>query len=125
MSYQVGFSCFDTLQSAGVAACTNFEPVTTLTSSGSGNNVQTTVTTVHCNGVNVNGDLLLHALAVTNSGGSTSSTFTMPLTYQPCLYPQFVDAGLLIFVALLGVWSMIWGYKKIIDLLNWSRGDSQ
>jgi hypothetical protein len=117
MSYQVGFVCYSSVQDAGEAACRLFEPVTAVSPDGS------QITTVSCKSSDFNGALVLQK-TINKNGLITVSDNTMSMVHQPCMYTDFVDAGLAIFAALLGVWAVTLGYRKIIELLNWSRGES-
>jgi hypothetical protein len=120
MSYQVGWACFATLQDAGTAACTQFAPVTSFT--GGGQNIST----ASCLYSGADGTLQLKISTAPITGGvPVVTSVALPAAYQQCLYPDFVDAGLLIFVALLTVWATTYGMRKIISFLNWSRGDEK
>lgn len=118
MSFQVGWACYADLASAGQSACSQFSPVTSIT--GGGNSI----TTASCLSSDINGNMTLQlATAPIGGGATTLSTVVMPPAFQPCLYPDFMDAGLLIFGALLGVWGVTFGLRKIIAMLNHYRGE--
>lgn len=120
MSYQVGWACFATLQDAGTAACTNFIPTTGFTGGG------LYITNASCQFAGSDGSLQIKLSTALVSGGVPVTSFVnFPQTYQRCQYQDFVDAGLLIFSALLTAFFMWWGLYQIYKLLHWSRGDNQ
>lgn len=117
MSYQVGFACYADLASAGVAACNAFSA--SVVTVASGESVSLACVSSDANGV------LTIARGVWAQGSIPTYSavqFTQTPVYAPCMYQDFVDAGLSIFVALLVVWASYLGYKKIIDFLSWGRG---
>lgn len=118
MSYQVGLSCYADLPAAGAAACSQFQPITGYTNNGM------TITTSTCATSTALGSLQLKISTLPVAGGPAMVVYAnQQMVYQPCMYQDFVDAGLLIFVALLSAWVVCWGTYQIYKFLHWSRGD--
>lgn len=119
MSYQVGYSCYADLPSAGVAACSQFTPVTSVTGGTGG-----AVVNASCLSSDDYGSLTLKIVSSPINGDTPSVSYnTITPVFHPCQYSDFIDAGLVIFAALLGVWASCWGIYQLIKMLHWSRGD--
>ena len=117
MTVQVGPHCYASHSDAGPASCAAFVPVTTLTSGS--------FISVSCLSANFDGSLNLQR-AVVDLGTSYTSTgaFTVDVATPPCTETDWVNAMELIAGPIAALLVFIWSAKKIMDLLNWSRGDA-
>lgn len=121
MSFQVGFACYADLASAGAAACSQFTPVTSVTGGVGG-----AVYNASCQSSDSSGVLTLKIITSPNNGDAPFYTNnTIQPVYNNCMWPDYVDAGLTIFVALLSVFFAAWGVYQLYSMLHWSRGDAQ
>ena len=121
MSYQVGFACYADLASAGAAACSQFQPVTSVTGGTGG-----AVLNATCQSSDSSGVLTLKIITSPINGDTPFYTNnTISPVYNNCTWPEYVDAGLTIFVALLGVYFAAWGVYQLYNMLHWSRADGQ
>lgn len=114
MSFQVGASCFATAADAGRAACSQFPPVASISGD--------TVKTVSCSGSDGTSGALVLDIVSTASGVTTTSTISQPVTFGPCVQSDYVDAAEVVAGAALAVWAVWYGGKKVLQMLNWSRG---
>lgn len=122
MSLQVGNFCFATPAAAGVAACSQYVTVSTITQPFFGN---PTLVATSCSGSDPNTGALLLNVASTDLILGTQSNLqisTLP-TFPPCNQLDYVLAGEAIFGALLALYITWYTGKKLIATLNWSRGD--
>ena len=118
MSFQVGLACYADLPAAGSAACSLFSPVTNISNGGA------SVSSISCDSSGASGELYLKVATAPIGGGTTTFSYVyMPPTFQRCMYPDFVEAGILIFVSVLSVWALTYGGMQIYKMLHWSRGD--
>lgn len=115
MSYQVGLGCYSTLVDAAKAACSSFSQNTTSTGDGS------VVTTVSCVGVTPAGglDILVHK-SFTDHSSSVSLHVEQFVGFGECLYEPFLNAGFALLPPIIGIWLIIYGYRKIQDILQYS-----
>lgn len=120
MSYQVGAACYATLVDAGTAACAAYAPVSQLVQDGA------IIRTVSCSGADVStGALNLNITSTPVDGSAASSVVVQQaLAFSDCQEPAWREAGEAIASALLGLWLVIYVGKKIIDTINWGRGES-
>lgn len=118
MALQVGFWCYATQADAAAAACAAVVPSTTV-SGGS-------VVTLSCSGVSAGGNIVMQTSAVPVDGSASAAVASVEqsVVFQPCVQPDYVSALELVFAAVLSAWAMWYGVKKVIDVLEWSRGDS-
>lgn len=115
MSHQVGSFCYASLADAGMAACSNFAPVTTI--------VAGAVSTVSCESATPTGALNLKLVSTPIDGtASTTKTITQPLAYLDCQHQQYWDAGLIIFGYTLALVATCWPLWKFANYLGWGRG---
>lgn len=116
MAFQVGVSCYATAADAGRAACSQFQPLTTI----SGN----TVKTVSCSSADViTGDLNLSVISTdipTNI--TTAQGITHSLSFPPCIQQDYLDAIEVVSASLLSVLVIWWCGMKLVNFLGWSRG---
>lgn len=120
MSYQVGAACYATVVDAGAAACAQYAPVSTLVQDGA------VIRTVSCTSVDpVTGALNL-SIASTSVDGALNSTTTVQqqITFPNCQQFAYMDAAKVVFGALLGLWVVVYCGKKLIEVINWGRGES-
>lgn len=122
MPYQVGNSCYATLEHAAVAACAEFVPSRTVTSSGD---------LIHnfCYRPSVSSAGDLNVYMQTYRNGVLAENISIdPFFnyYRPCTQTDYVDAAISIGVALLTLWASVhalwWLYKKFDGYLTWGRG---
>jgi hypothetical protein len=120
MSYQVGAACYATVVDAGAAACAQYQPVSTLVQDGA------VIRTVSCSSADPTTGALNLNISSTPVGGSpgTSATVQQAITFPDCQQFAYVQAAQVIFGSLLGLWAVIWCGKKMIDIINWGRGES-
>lgn len=120
MSYQVGAACYATLVDAGTAACAAYAPVSQLVQDGA------VIRTVSCSGADaVTGALNLNITSTPVDGGTASTTAVQQaITYPDCQQFAYVDAAKVVFASGLGLWVVIYGGKKLIETINWGRGES-
>lgn len=120
MSYQVGAACYATRVDAGAATCAAYAPVSQLVQDGA------VIRTVSCSGADSStGALNLTITSTPVSGGLPSvAVVQQAITFPDCQQFAWVDAAEVIFAACLGLWAIIYGGKKIIETLNWGRGES-
>lgn len=120
MSFQVGSACYATVVDAGVAACAQYEPVSTLIQDGA------VIRTVSCSSADATTGALILNISSTPVDGSagTVATVHQAITYADCQQFAWVQAAEVVFAALLGLWAVCYGGYKIISLLRWGRGDS-
>lgn len=120
MSYQVGAACYATLSDAGVAACAQYNPVSRLVQDGA------VIRTVSCSGADPSTGALNLIITSTPVDGSASTTATVhqSIAYPACQQSAWVDAAEVVFSSALGLWSVIYGAKKLLELLHWGRGDT-
>ncbi|MDK6078350.1 hypothetical protein [Massilia varians] len=121
MSYQVGAACYATVVDAGAAACAQYAPVSSLVQDGA------VIRTVSCSSADpTSGALFLHISSTPSDGlgQTTSVTVKQSISFPDCQQSAYVQAAQVVFGACLGLWSVIWCGKKILELLNWGRGDN-
>ena len=120
MSYQVGAACYATLVDAGTAACAAYAPVSQLVQDGA------VIRTVSCSGADSStGALNLNITSTPVGGGASSVTVVQQsIAYPDCQQGAWLQAGEAIAASLLGLWVCIYVGKKIIDTINWGRGDA-
>ena len=118
MPLQVGLSCYATPVDAGQAACASFQPVTTVTASS--------VRTVTCSSADAASGALNLSVATTDTTTNVTTTqlISQLETYPPCSHGDYLVAFEVIFSGILGILTMIWCYKKLLDFLGWSRGEN-
>jgi len=117
MAYQVGGTCFTTLQSAALAACYDVQPVVLTKTDGN---------TVYTSCTGVGGAGALYITRVTQPAG-TIDTKAFNISFPDCNQVDYVDASIQIFVALAIAWASVYGlwwlYKRFDHYLTWSRAD--
>jgi hypothetical protein len=120
MSFQVGAACFATVVDAGAAACAQYAPVSTLVQDGA------VIRTVSCSSADTTTGALNLNISSTPVNGSSASTATVQqsITFPGCQQAAYVQAASVIFGSALGLWSVIWCGKKLIETINWGRGES-
>lgn len=120
MSYQVGAACYATLVDAGTAACAAYAPVSQLVQDGA------VIRTVSCSGADSSTGALNLTITSSPVDGSPSSSAVVQqsITYPDCQQFAWVEAAEVIFASGLGLWAVIWCGKKIIETINWGRGES-
>lgn len=120
MSFQVGSACYATVVDAGVAACAQYAPVSTLIQDGA------VIRTVSCSSADATTGALNLNISSTPVDGSagTVATVQQAITYADCQQFAWVQAAEVVFAALLGLWAVCYAGYKIISLLRWGRGDS-
>ena len=118
MSLQVGTSCYATAVDAGRAACSQFEPVSTISGS--------IVKTVSCSSSDPStGALILDINSIDSSTNAASSVqVTQNISFPPCVQQDYIDAAEVIAGSLLAFWVVGYAGYKIMALLDWSRGES-
>lgn len=116
MSLQVGAFCYATPVAAAAAACARHVPSVKV----DGGNV----VSLSCSGVTDVGGLVMSTsvVPVGSSASAVVSTSEYPMDFAPCLYPDFVEAVLAIFAALLALWAITYGPRQVLKLLAWGRG---
>lgn len=119
MSYQVGAACYATVVDAGAAACAAYSPVSQLVEDGA------VVRTVSCSTADLYTGALNLTITSTPVGGSPSysSTVQQSITYADCQQFAYMAALEVIFASLLGLWVVIYSGKKLIQIINWGRGN--
>jgi hypothetical protein len=120
MSYQVGAACYGTLVDAGIAACAQYSPVSTLVQDGA------VIRTVSCSGADPSTGALNLTITSTPVDGSlgTSATVQQAITYSECQQFAYIEAAEVVFGAVLGLWVIWYGGYKVLSLLHWGRGDN-
>lgn len=121
MSYQVGAACYATLVDAGAAACAQYAPVSTLVHDGA------VIRTVSCSSADpTTGALNLHISSTPADGSDATTEITVQqaITFSDCQQFAWVDAAEVIFASGLGLWAVIYGGKKLLEVLHWGRGES-
>lgn len=120
MSFQVGAACFATVVDAGAAACAQFQPVSTLVQDGA------VIRTVSCSSADpMTGALNLNISSTLVDGSATSAVAVQQsITFSSCQHAIYVQAASVVFGSVLGLWSVIWCGKKVIETINWGRGES-
>lgn len=120
MSYQVGAACYATLVDAGTAACAAYAPVSQLVQDGA------VIRTVSCSGADATTGALNLSITSTpvDSGPGSTVIVQQAITYSDCQQFAYVDAAKVIFASALGLWCVIWCGKKLIETINWGRGES-
>ena len=120
MSFQVGAVCFATVVDAGAAACAQYQPVSTLVQDGA------VIRTVSCSSADpVTGalNLTISSTPVDGSQGAVG-TVQQAISFSDCQQAAYVQAASVIFASALGVWVVVWCGKKLIETINWGRGES-
>ena len=115
MTLQVGNACYANPVDAGVAACSSFAPVSSVSADGS------QVRTVSCGSSDpATGALLLNIATVGTSSGASSSTVqvSQSVAFPTCTQQDYVDAYMGIFGALLGAFGVLFGPYWIWRLLT-------
>lgn len=121
MSFQVGAACFATVVDAGAAACAQYQPVSSLVQDGA------VIRTVSCSSADITTgalNLTVSSTPVDGSTGATAITVQQAITFPDCQQAVYVQAAQVIFGACLGLWSVIYCGKKLIETINWGRGES-
>lgn len=118
MSLQVGMSCYSTAAQAGRAACSQYQPLSTI----NGNILKT----VSCSSADTStGALHLDIVTTDTSTSSVSSVqVSQQITFSDCVNQDYIDAAAIIFPALLAVY-VVWicGWK-MLSFVGWSRGEN-
>jgi hypothetical protein len=117
VSLQVGAFCYANAVEAGRAACSQFQPVTSLSG--------TLFKTITCTGSDATTGSLSLDLKTFDTAAltMTEQTFSQSLNYSDCVNQDYVDAAEVIFPALVAVWVVWICGRKMMDVLGWSRGD--
>lgn len=120
MSYQVGAACYATPVDAGTAACAAYAPVSQLVQDGA------VIRTVSCSGADqTTGALILNVTSSPVDGSaSTVQSVHQSMTFADCQQFAWVQAAEVVFASLLGLFVVIYCGKKLIDTINWGRGES-
>lgn len=120
MSFQVGAACFATVVDAGAAACAQYQPVSTLVQDGA------VLRTVSCSSADPStGALNLNITSTPVDGSASSSAIVQQaISFSDCQEAAYVQAASIYFGAALGLWAVIWCGKKVIETINWGRGES-
>jgi len=117
MAYQFGSACYASMADVGRADCAAFQPVTSV----AGNIVKS----VSCYGSNFTTGSLHLSVTTTdlNTSTSTFQNISHLRSYPACVQTDYLIAAEIIAGGLLALWCVWYGGMKLIDLLNWSRGD--
>lgn len=115
-SVQVGNACYASAVDSGAAACAAFVPVSSI-SSGQ-------VQTVTCSSADANtGALNLVVTTTTISTGVTVTNNIQQLqSFPACNQADYVVAAEVVGSGVFAIFALIYGAKKILSILYWSRG---
>lgn len=116
-SVQVGASCYANVVDAAAAVCAAHIPTAVISGQS--------VVTLSCKGFTDQGEVVMQTSAQQIGGTvpASTTTNTLMIVEQPCTNGQFMDAGIVIFMAILAAAVIPYGLLKIIRLLNSSRGE--
>lgn len=109
MSYQVGMGCYADVQSAYAVLCASHAPAWTHSINAS--------VLVECVGSDDLGLVYRRTLYEVGAEPGTEYFVASP-ALAPCVWSDWVEAGAVIFVAVLSAWCAWWGIRKIMALVD-------
>lgn len=113
MGYSAGGSCFTTPHDAAVYGCAVTAP--TVLQDGAGG-----AAILSCE--SVTGTVATWRRTEIASAPGTGIALQAEFPVAPCMEQEFLDAGIVVFVALASAWVMVWGLWRVYRLVEHYRG---